>query len=149
MRFTSLRRNVEMEKGKPGDSISLLSQNVKIEGDIQGEENLHVEGQFKGSIKLSGDIHIGHSAVVEADIEANSVVIQGNLTGNIIARKQLEIQPTGRFIGDCTAQSIDIKEGAIFEGRSKMLKSASAPAAASSRPSATEKPAIKDNKKAN
>ena len=55
-----------MEKGKPGDSTSLLSQNVKVEGDIQGEENLHVEGQFKGSIKLSGDIFIGHTAVVEA-----------------------------------------------------------------------------------
>jgi len=136
-----------MEKGKPGNSTSLLSQNVKIEGDIQGEEDLHVEGQFKGSIKLSGDIYIGNTGVVEADIEANSVVIQGNVTGNIIARKQLEIQPTGRLIGDCTAQSIDIKEGAIFEGRSQMLKSASVPTGTAARSGSSEKLAAKDHAK--
>jgi cytoskeletal protein CcmA (bactofilin family) len=136
-----------MEKGKSDNSTSLLSQNVKIEGDIQGEENLHVEGQFKGSIKLSGDIYIGNTGVVEADIEANSVVIQGNVTGNIIAHKQLEIQPTGRLIGDCTAQSIDIKEGAIFEGRSQMLKSASVSTGPAARSGSGEKPTAKDQTK--
>jgi cytoskeletal protein CcmA (bactofilin family) len=81
---------------------------------------------------------------VEADIEADTVVIQGNVTGNIIAHKQLEIQPTGRLIGDCTAQSIDIKEGAIFEGRSQMLKSASVPPGTAGRSGSGEKPAAKD-----
>ena len=116
-----------MPTGKPTDSTSLLSKNVKIEGEIRGEENFHVEGRFKGAIKLNGDIFIGSSGVVEADVEANNVVIQGQVRGNIMARKQLEIQPTGQLFGDCTAQSIDIKEGAIFEGRSNMLRSAVPP----------------------
>jgi len=49
-------------------------------------------------------------------------VIEGKVTGNVLARKQLEIHSTGKLIGDCTARSIDIKEGALFEGRSIMLK---------------------------
>lgn len=115
-----------MQKDKTTASTSLLSTNVKIEGEVQGEENLHIDGQIKGSIKLNGNIVIGSRGVVEADIEANNVIIQGQLTGNVLARQQLEIQPSGKLIGDCTARSIDIKEGAIFEGRSHMTKSSGA-----------------------
>lgn len=112
-----------MEKEKAADSTSLLSKNVKIEGEIQGPENLHVEGYIKGSIKLSGDVFVGNTGIVEADVEAKNIVIQGEVTGNVLAHQQLEIHPTGKLIGNCSAASIDIKEGAIFEGRSNMIKS--------------------------
>jgi cytoskeletal protein CcmA (bactofilin family) len=112
-----------MEKDKAADSTSLLSKNVKIEGEIQGPENFHVEGYIKGSIKLSGDVFIGNTGIVEADVEAKNIVIQGEVTGNVLAHQQLEIHPTGKLIGNCSAASIDIKEGAIFEGRSNMIKS--------------------------
>lgn len=118
-----------MEKGKATGSTSLLSKKVKIEGEIQGDEDLHVEGHFKGAIKISGNIFVGQTGVLEADVEADNVIIQGQIKGNVLARKQLAIQPTGKLIGDCTAQSIDIKEGALFEGRSQMLKSSGASAA--------------------
>ena len=97
-----------------------------------GPENLHIEGHIKGSIKLSGDIFVGSTGKVEADLEAKSIVIQGEVAGNIVAHKQLEIHPSGKLIGDCTAGSIDIKEGAIFEGRSSMIKSAGSSASSGS-----------------
>jgi cytoskeletal protein CcmA (bactofilin family) len=112
-----------MGKDKAADSTSLLSKNVKIEGEIQGTENLHVEGYIKGFIKLSGDVFIGNTGIVEANVEAKSIVIQGEVNGNVLAHQQLEIHPTGKLIGDCSAASIDIKEGAVFEGRSNMIKS--------------------------
>jgi len=115
-----------MQKEKSTDSTSLLSKNVKIEGEIQGPENLHVEGYIKGAVILSGDIFIGNTGIVEADIEAKNIIIQGEVSGNVKAHKQLEIHPTGKLIGDCTAASIDIKEGAVFEGRSNMFKSPAA-----------------------
>jgi cytoskeletal protein CcmA (bactofilin family) len=112
-----------MQKDPSADSISLLSKNVRIEGEIQGPENLHVEGYLKGTVELSGDIFIGNTGVVEADVEAENIVIQGKVNGNVKAHRQLEIHPTGKLIGDCTAASIDIKEGAVFEGRSNMIRS--------------------------
>ena len=111
-----------MDKGTASGTTSLLSKEVKIEGDIQGSENLQVEGKFKGTIKLAGDIHVGQTGVIDADIEADNIVIQGRINGNVTARKQLQIQSSGKLMGDCTAQSIDIKEGALFEGRSKMIR---------------------------
>lgn len=118
-----------MERGKANGSTSLLSKKVNIAGEIQGNEDLHVEGRFKGSIKISGNIFVGPTGVVDADVEAENIIIQGKINGNVLARKQLEIQSLGQLIGDCSAQSIDIREGAIFEGRSKMLRPAASPAA--------------------
>lgn len=133
-----------MEKDKAADSTSLLSKNVKIEGEIQGPENLHVEGHIKGAIKLSGDVFVGNTGIVQADVEAKNIVIQGEVTGNVIAHQQLEIHPTGKLIGDCSAASIDIKEGAVFEGRSYMKRSPGAStgsnAPASISPEQTPKP---------
>jgi cytoskeletal protein CcmA (bactofilin family) len=120
-----------MERGKAAGSTSLLSKKVNIVGEIQGNEDLHVEGRFKGSIKITGNIFVGPTGVVEADVEANNITIQGKINGNILARQQLEIQSAGELIGDCSAQSIDIKEGAIFEGRSNMLRARTTPAASS------------------
>ncbi len=111
-----------MQKEKTADSTSLVSKDVRIEGEIEGPENLHVEGYIKGAIALSGDIFVGNTGIVEADVEAKNIVIQGKVNGNITALKQLEIHPSGRLIGDCMATSIDIKEGAVFEGRSNMMK---------------------------
>ena len=120
-----------MPKDSAADSTSLLSKNVKIEGEIEGPENFHVEGYIKGSIKLSGDIFVGNTGIVEADVEAKNIVIQGEVTGNVLVRKQLEIHPSGKLIGDCSAASIDIKEGAVFEGRSNMIKSSGSVAGSS------------------
>jgi len=111
-----------MDKGNTSGTTSLLSKEITIEGDIQGNENLQVEGKFKGSIKLGGDIYVGPTGVVEADVEAENIVIQGEINGNVTARKQLQIQSAGKLQGDCRSQSIDIKEGAHFEGRSKMTR---------------------------
>ena len=127
-----------MQKDTSADSISLLSKNVRIEGEIQGPENLHVEGYLKGTVELSGDIFIGNTGIVEADVEAKNIVIQGEVTGNVKAHQQLEIHPTGKLVGDCTAASIDIKEGAVFEGRSNMIKSPRADASPAPTPSGSQ-----------
>ncbi len=119
-----------MDKGKATGTTSLLSREVKIEGDIQGNEDLQVDGQLKGSVKIAGDIFVGPTGIIEADVEAENVVVQGQITGNVLARKQLQIQSSGKLLGDCMAQTIDIKEGALFEGRSKMIKSSGATAGA-------------------
>ena len=113
-----------MDRSRGTGSTSLLSRNVVIEGEVAGKENLHVDGSIKGSIKLNGNLFVGASGSVEADVQATNVVIQGKIVGNVSAEQQLEIQPSGRLIGDCTAASIDIREGAVFDGRSSMKRPA-------------------------
>ncbi|OQY30169.1 MAG: hypothetical protein B6244_00975 [Candidatus Cloacimonetes bacterium 4572_55] len=107
------------------DSTSLLSKNVSINGEISGNENIKIEGFLKGLIILNGNVFVGGTGVVEADIEVTNIIIEGKVTGNIKAKSKLSIHPSGKLIGDVTARVIDIKEGAIFEGRSHMIPSGS------------------------
>jgi cytoskeletal protein CcmA (bactofilin family) len=84
---------------------------------------------------------------VEADVEADNIVIQGQITGNVLARKQLEIQSSGQLLGDCQAKSIDIREGATFEGRSSMLRSSAPPASSTASSSTSAQSEAKVNPK--
>ena len=111
-----------MDMSSTGASVSLVSENIRIEGELSGEENILINGRVTGSIKLNGDIVVGSTGVVEAEIIGNTIIIQGRVKGNVIARSHLEIQSTGKMIGDISARSIDIKEGSTFEGRSRMIK---------------------------
>jgi cytoskeletal protein CcmA (bactofilin family) len=112
-----------MQNLSTADSTSVVSRNARIEGDIRGNENIIVEGFIKGTIQLDGDVYVGITGMVEADIEAFNVFIEGQVTGNIKARDRLEIQSSGKMTGDISARSIDIKDGSAFEGRSRMIKS--------------------------
>ena len=111
-----------MDMSTTGSSVSLVSENIRIEGDLSGEENILINGRVIGSVKLNGDIVIGSTGIVEAEIVGNTIIIQGRVKGNVTARSHLEIQSTGKMIGDISARSIDIKEGSTFEGRSRMIK---------------------------
>lgn len=110
-----------MAKDASSDTTSLVSRPVIVEGEISGEENLHVDGRVKGIIRLAGDLFVGANGVVEAEIDARSIVIQGAVTGKVLARRQLEVQSSGRFSGEATAASYEIRQGAVFEGVSRML----------------------------
>jgi len=130
-----------MDRDRGTGSTSLLSRNVAIEGEVIGEENLHVDGRVEGRIQLKGNLFVGSSGTVKAVVEATNVVIQGKIVGNVKAEQQLEIQPSGKLIGDCTAASIDIREGAVFDGRSSMKR----PPAAVSTPVDVKTPGQKNS----
>ncbi|MCJ7772451.1 MAG: polymer-forming cytoskeletal protein, partial [Desulfobacterales bacterium] len=112
-----------MKKKEKVSSVSLLSRGLKIKGDISGNENFKIEGTIKGSVKVSGDVLVEETGAIEAHISGNNIVVKGLVNGNISATGRLEIHTTGIVIGDISARSIDIQEGAKFEGRSHMLQS--------------------------
>ena len=132
-----------MDMSTTGASVSLISENIRIEGDLRGDENILINGHVSGSIKLNGDIVVGNTGVVEADIDGKTIIIQGTVKGNVTARSHLEIQSTGKMIGDISARSIDIKEGSTFEGRSHMIRTNGSDTVAPATPSSSQPPAEK------
>jgi len=112
----------EQASGTPVDeTFSVVGRDICIEGELEGSENLIIEGRLKGRIQSQGDVIVAASGNVEAVIVARNITIQGRVDGNIEAREAVEIQQQGILIGDCRARSIQIREGARFEGRSDIL----------------------------
>ncbi|MCP4695041.1 MAG: polymer-forming cytoskeletal protein [Desulfobacterales bacterium] len=128
-----------MSKDTRGRAPSVVSRNMKIDGEVRGKENLSIEGFVKGVIQLDGNLLVEGAGVVEADVEATNVVIRGKVSGNVKARGQLEIHATGKLFGVIHAGSIDIKEGAVFEGRSHMISKSTSAAPPASAPASSVK----------
>jgi cytoskeletal protein CcmA (bactofilin family) len=113
--------------------LSRICRGIMVEGDLEGDEDLVIEGRVKGAIRTSGNVTVGAEGRVEARIQARSVVIHGEVTGDVAAGERLEIHASGRLKGDCSARSIQIEDGGIFEGRSQIVRG-TPPAGAGSPP---------------
>jgi cytoskeletal protein CcmA (bactofilin family) len=83
--------------------------------------NLKITGRYSGKLDTKGTLTIGQTAVVEANIQGDNVVIAGKVKGNVIAKKMLVLMPGTTLTGDISTPKLTIVEGAIFQGHCHML----------------------------
>jgi cytoskeletal protein CcmA (bactofilin family) len=101
-------------------SVCVIGPKTTIKGEITGDEDVLVEGTVEGQIRINRDLRIGPGGTVKAKVEAQSVVVSGELLGDCHASHRVEIQATGRLTGNIGAPRVVIAEGATFKGNSDM-----------------------------
>ncbi|MCB2228550.1 MAG: polymer-forming cytoskeletal protein [Desulfarculaceae bacterium] len=97
-----------------------LGQGIRQEGKLVFKGQARVDGEFSGAIHGEGLVLVGSTAVVEAEIKADRVVISGRVTGNVVAGERIELKKPGNLIGDVTAPLVVMEEGVRFEGHCHM-----------------------------
>lgn len=102
------------------DNITVIGQSIFIRGNIEGEEDLSVQGRIEGNITLQNTLYLEESGIVKADVSVKNAVISGILVGNLEAKESIEITEIGIVVGDIYAPRIIIKEGAKFRGNVNM-----------------------------
>ena len=105
-----------------GQMTALLDQGASFEGRLTFEGTVRIGGNFKGEIFTQDTLVINAGAVVDAQVEADVVIISGNVAGNIFARRRVIMHPPAVFKGTVTSPSLRIDEGVMFEGASYMPK---------------------------
>jgi len=109
------------EDGLNEDAIQAhLGKGSRIEGKLTFEGSVKVDGQVDGEIQAQEAVLIGETALLNAQITAGTVVLKGRLTGDIVARKRVELRAPGKLIGNITTPSLVIHEGVVFEGHCSM-----------------------------
>jgi cytoskeletal protein CcmA (bactofilin family) len=103
-----------------GKIENMLGENTSVTGTIKSDGNIRLDGVFQGRIETAGNVIIGASAKILADIVANSVQVWGAVRGDIKAQGRLEILPSGRVWGDVQVASLLIDEGGLFRGQCMM-----------------------------
>lgn len=103
------------------DIDSLIGENIKIIGKIEGKGNLRIDGIVEGDIDYDGNIVVGETGKVYGNIESKDISLAGIVNGNISSKTQLVILPTGTLTGDLKVSSFIVHENATFEGNCKML----------------------------
>lgn len=98
---------------------TVIGPNAHFRGDIVSEGGIRIDGIFEGTIETTGNLVIGESAKVIAEIRANNISISGAVKGNIYGNR-VEILETGRVWGDLTVNSLLLNEGAYLRGQTMM-----------------------------
>lgn len=100
-----------------------ISRSISIQGEIAGREDLYVDGEMRGRIHFpDSQVIVGPHGRVTAEIEANEVILEGRLEGNVRARTRVEMRRSAEVRGDVVTQRIAIQEGARFRGRIELVR---------------------------
>src|SRR5215213_3278453 len=107
-----------MEKGPVN-----IGKSVIIKGELTGSEDLTIEGHVEGKIELRQNVlTIGPNGRIKAQVFAKSVIILGEVTGNVTASEKVDLRDNGSVDGDIAAPRVAIAEGAHFRGNIDMQR---------------------------
>ena len=107
-----------------------IGKSVIIKGELNGSEDLTIEGHVEGTIQLKEHVlTIGPNGRIKAQVFAKSVIVLGEVTGNVTASDKVDIRDNGSVDGDIVSPRVAIAEGAHFRGSVDMQRKGAAPAA--------------------
>ncbi len=107
---------------------AVIDHGCEFEGKLCFHGTVRIGGTFRGEIFTPDTLIIGEGARVDAQIEAGTIIISGEVNGSLRAKYRVEIHKPAVFRGDILTPSLSVAEGVIFEGSSKMAHSPVAPA---------------------
>jgi cytoskeletal protein CcmA (bactofilin family) len=100
-----------------------IGKSVVIKGELNGSEDLTIEGHVEGTIQLKDHVlTIGPNGRIKAQVFAKSVIVLGEVTGNVTASDKVDIRDNGSVDGDIVAPRVAIAEGAHFRGSVDMQR---------------------------
>ena len=102
-----------------------IGKSVVIKGELNGSEDLTIEGHVEGTIQLRDHVlTIGPNGRIKAQVFAKSVIVLGEVTGNVTASDKVDIRDNGSVDGDIVSPRVAIAEGAHFRGSVDMQRKA-------------------------
>jgi cytoskeletal protein CcmA (bactofilin family) len=104
----------------PTDRVSVLGPTLFFKGDLTAEEDLLIQGRVEGSITHTQRLTVGVQGSVKANIRAQTIVIEGTVDGDLQAEKSVFVKETAKVVGNISAPTISILEGACFSGHIDM-----------------------------
>jgi len=108
---------------KRGEMTAFLGKETDFNGKLTFHGTVRMDGYFKGEISsTSGTLIIGEGGVLDANVHISDIVISGEIRGDVIAVRRIDIREPGKVFGNIEAPAVVIDEGAIFEGNCQMYQ---------------------------
>lgn len=103
-----------------GKLNTIVGKGTVVNGDMQVENSLRVDGTIKGKVKVTDTVLIGKEGRVEGEIIAKDVMVGGRIKGNIQASGKVLLEANAQITGDLKAAQLVVDEGATFDGQCVM-----------------------------
>lgn len=113
-----------------GDLNGFLDAGSHINGELHFEDTFRIDGKLTGQAISKGDLVVGESGEVDAEVRVGRIFVSGVVRGKVQASERIEVTVGGKLLADIKTPSLVIEDGAVFEGRCSMgaEKSKRAPA---------------------
>jgi cytoskeletal protein CcmA (bactofilin family) len=99
---------------------NVLAADVEIKGNLKFSGELTFEGKLDGEINTDGTLNLGDSAVINGNINAQTVIVRGKVNGNIVAKEKIDIKAKTELFGDIRASRLTVEEGVTFVGKTEV-----------------------------
>lgn len=99
-------------------NLTFIADDCEFNGTIVSKGSARIDGRVEGIVNVAGDLVIGQSASLKADLQATTISIAGEIHGNVKAKELLELSSTARLYGDINTKQLKIDQGARFIGSS-------------------------------
>jgi cytoskeletal protein CcmA (bactofilin family) len=99
---------------------TVLGANSTFEGSFHTNANVRIDGAFTGTLEINGNLLVGETANIKADVNARNISIAGAVRGNVTGKK-VQLLRTGRVWGDIRATALTTEEGAFIDGKITMI----------------------------
>lgn len=103
-----------------GDLNALLGRGSEFEGKLTFEGTVRIDGKFTGTIITNDVLVVGEGAKISAEISCGTIIVHGEVSGNVRAKNAVELHHPAKMRGNVEAPSLMVEKGVIFEGQCKM-----------------------------
>jgi len=97
-------------------AVGMIGSGLVIRGELQGQEDLVIEGTVEGTITMEKNLTIEEGGKIKANIETETITVRGEVVGDLVARDKISVHRGARITGDMKAPRIEIEDGAYYKG---------------------------------
>jgi cytoskeletal protein CcmA (bactofilin family) len=95
---------------------TVVGPDCSVKGEITFDKAMRIHGRFEGKITSTGRLHVAKEGRVQAEVEAGTIVVEGQVQGRLVAGERLELKQSAHYEGDLKAHRMVVEEGAVFTG---------------------------------
>lgn len=114
---TRRAEDTPMSMTNPKGSESIVAAGLTIEGKIEGNGNIRVAGRFKGTVNVKGEFTIEPGASIDGEVKADTILVGGDVRGQIISSTRVEFKESGTLIGDLKAGTLTVAAGSKMRAK--------------------------------
>ena len=117
-----MAQNPNIDPYRDYQTKTTLSKTTFFDGVMRFKQSLRVDGDYTGKVDAQGLLVLGPASKFKGDIVCDEVIIGGEVHGNILAKKRLELLNTAKLHGDIKTAKLKIADGVVFQGKCEMIQ---------------------------
>jgi cytoskeletal protein CcmA (bactofilin family) len=102
------------------NSINSLGSGTKITGDVQANSDIRIDGELEGTLRCSGKVILGPKGLIKGEVDCQSAVIEGTLTGTLKVKELLHVKESASITGEIQTSKLMVQSGAVFNVKCQM-----------------------------